>query len=222
RQTDRQTDRQNCYIADIGGSNGDIAKMMTDEGFNMILIEPTKEACVNASKKGISNIICGYVNDNDFNPKCFDDCLLSNVLEHIEKDIDFLKCLKDKMKENAKIIILVPAFQFLWNSNDNVAKHFRRYSLKRLNKAAVEAGFKVLFSSYFFSFLFLPMLAIKILERFGFIKKYDVNNETYKNRHTGGFLTNFIIKIFNKIEIKFMRLKIKIPFGTSIALVARK
>ncbi len=66
--------------------------------------------------------------------KKFDLILLADVLEHLENDKFILGDLFNKLKPNGKIIIFVPARQFLFSEFDKQIGHYRRYSFKSIKK----------------------------------------------------------------------------------------
>jgi len=72
--------------------------------------------------------------DNNYRPyfNSFDTIFALNVIEHIKDDKTAIKnCLK-LLKENGNLIILVPAYECLYNSIDKSLYHFRRYSKSSL------------------------------------------------------------------------------------------
>lgn len=56
-----------------------------------------------------------------------------NVLEHIERDVDALRHMRDVLVPGGHVVLLVPAFPALYCSLDRELFHFRRYSRKSLN-----------------------------------------------------------------------------------------
>lgn len=64
-----------------------------------------------------------------------DVALCLDVLEHVERDREFLAELVDGLKPGAHIVITVPADTRLWSEHDIIYGHYRRYdagSLRRL------------------------------------------------------------------------------------------
>ena len=56
--------------------------------------------------------------------KKFDTILMFDVLEHIEDDCEFLKnTVYPLLKDNGRIIMTVPAYQFLFSKHDINLKH---------------------------------------------------------------------------------------------------
>lgn len=67
----------------------------------------------------------------------------SNVLEHIEDDIEALKNIREKMKQGGKIAIYVPALPILFSDLDRHVGHFRRYKKKELIHKVEIAGYEI-------------------------------------------------------------------------------
>ncbi|MCX7996796.1 MAG: class I SAM-dependent methyltransferase [Patescibacteria group bacterium] len=75
--------------------------------------------------------------------KKYDSITMIDVLEHIEDDHRALKEIKRLIAPGGKLIILVPAFQFLYSERDASIGHFRRYSQSRLQKTLEDSGYTV-------------------------------------------------------------------------------
>ena len=92
--------------------------------------------------------------DPDFDNKhsdilnSFETVIALNVVEHIEDDSLAISNINKLLKINGTCIILVPAFQALYNSFDRELCHFRRYNRRALN-SLVSRNFKVIRSEYF-------------------------------------------------------------------------
>jgi SAM-dependent methyltransferase len=71
---------------------------------------------------------CGVVPDDiqDLQPET-GLYLIMDVLEHIEKDREFLERLVSFARPGSRFLITVPARQALWSQHDVTAGHFRRY-----------------------------------------------------------------------------------------------
>jgi len=63
----------------------------------------------------------------------YDTIFAMNVVEHIKDDNQAIINAKKMLKPNGHLIILVPAFQALYNSFDLALEHYRRYTRKSLN-----------------------------------------------------------------------------------------
>ena len=67
----------------------------------------------------------------------------SNVLEHIEDDVNSLKSIANKLKPNGNLILFVPAFNLLFSKIDTELGHFRRYTISDLTAKMQTAGFEI-------------------------------------------------------------------------------
>ena len=67
----------------------------------------------------------------------------SNVLEHIENDLDALKSIRKSIKPGGRLAIYVPALPMLFSDLDRKVGHFRRYKKKELISKVQAAGFTV-------------------------------------------------------------------------------
>jgi SAM-dependent methyltransferase len=58
----------------------------------------------------------------------FDTIIYIDVLEHIEKSKEEIMKIRDLLKPGGHMIILVPAYQYLFNEFDEKLGHYRRYN----------------------------------------------------------------------------------------------
>jgi hypothetical protein len=103
----------------------------------------------------------------------FDVIIYIDVLEHIEKDKAELGRATLHLKQGGYLIILSPAYQFLYSSFDKAIGHYRRYTKKTLRKASdtpnlFECRMLYLDSSSVF---------LLLLNKFIFKKKYPTKND---------------------------------------------
>lgn len=72
----------------------------------------------------------------------FDTVVLLDVLEHIEDDLGFLRRLAGCLAPGGRLVLKVPAGEWLYSPLDTAIGHFRRYSKKSLRRAFAEAGLR--------------------------------------------------------------------------------
>lgn len=214
---------------DVGGGNGYTSSIASKKGFYISLIEPNFSACINAKKRGVNEVNCGAVTDDAVLDKSISQITLLDVLEHIESDSNFLHLLNKKMVFGGSLLITVPAFNCLWSSEDVSAGHFRRYRLDVIRNLLESHGFSIVYHSYFMSFLFLPILFIRVLfEKVGLLKpQYKRTEEERKKIANAQFsqrkgLVNLVLSCFENIELGLIKRRKTIPFGSSIIVLAKK
>jgi SAM-dependent methyltransferase len=88
----------------------------------------------------------------------YDLIAVLDVVEHIKDDVAALKAMAACLKPGGKILITVPAHQWMWSAHDVVNHHHRRYSKKTLRAAIRQAGLRERKLGYFNSLLF-PLAA---------------------------------------------------------------
>lgn len=143
-------------VLDVGAGSGVFAKQLLDHDIceSAICVDPNYEK--EWEEKHNSKSI--YFRKNvESNPQTL--ILMMDVLEHVEDDIGLLRLYAEKMPADARILITVPAFQFVWSKHDTFLEHFRRYTIKSLNQSIKQAGLRPIKCNYFFGTLF-PAVAI--------------------------------------------------------------
>ena len=87
---------------------------------------------------------------------------LLDVLEHVDGDETALRSIATKLAPGGKILVTVPAYQWMWSAHDVAHHHKRRYSKRGLRSVAEAAGLKVDRIGYFNSLLFPLAAAVRI------------------------------------------------------------
>jgi len=207
-------------IIDIGGGNGYVSTFLQKNNYEVALIEPGVEGCLNAKKRGLKNVVCSTFQNIGITNNSISNIGIFDVLEHIENDLEFLKNLNSILKTEGKLFITVPAYKFLWSNEDILAGHFRRYTIKQITNVLKQAGFEVEFSSYIFSILVLPIFLFRTIPSL-FKKPKKVDLQKNMNEHKQSKSSTLLQKIWNW-EVKKISNKRKINFGTSCLIVAKK
>jgi len=207
---------------DIGGGNGFISSFLQMNGLDTILIEPGLQGIEKAKNRGLKNTFHGVLNDFDFSKSglmraagCFD------VIEHIENDIKFVSDIYNKMEVGAYFYVSVPAHNLLWSYEDIDAGHFRRYSLSQISDVLTVNRFRIIYKSYIFSFLPLPIFLTRTIKyKFKFLGRSKVNHKKdhVKNK---GISKSILSKILGWEYNRISQNK-SIPIGSSCFIIAIK
>ena len=70
----------------------------------------------------------------------YDMVAVLDVVEHIEDDVAALSGIAKRLKPGGKILVTVPAHQWMWTAHDVANQHHRRYSRATLAAAIARAG----------------------------------------------------------------------------------
>jgi len=95
----------------------------------------------------------------------YDLIAVLDVVEHIKDDVAALAAMKACLAPGGKILIAVPAHQWMWSAHDVVNHHHRRYSKATLGKAIRAAGLAPRKLGYFNSLLFPLAAAARVAGR---------------------------------------------------------
>lgn len=92
----------------------------------------------------------------------YDLIAVLDVVEHVEDDVAALAGMAKRLKPGGKILITVPAHQWMWSAHDVVNHHKRRYSKASLTAALAKAGLKWRKLRWFNSLLFPAAVAARV------------------------------------------------------------
>ena len=95
----------------------------------------------------------------------YDMVAVLDVVEHIADDVGALRAMRECLAPGGKILIAVPAHQWMWSAHDVVNHHERRYSKKTLTAAIRAAGLRPRKLGYFNSILFPLAAAARLAGR---------------------------------------------------------
>ena len=205
-------------ILDVGGGNGFVSLEIKNNGYEIALLEPSISGILNAKKRGLKKIICANFNEIDLYPNSIPAIGIFDVLEHIQNDYEFLNKIYKCLIPGGNLYVTVPAYNFLWSVEDNIAGHYRRYNLNQLKSVVKQIGLEIEYFTYIFSILPIPIFLFRTLPTKLNLKKKETKNE-HKIRN--GLTGNILHKIWDN-EIKAISNRKSIPFGGSCLLVAKK
>jgi hypothetical protein len=210
-------------LLDIGGGNGAVSAALERGGIATVLMEPSAVGAGNAKKRGLKDVICATLEQASFAPGSFTAAGLFDVIEHLEQDSSFLSGpVHSVLRKNGLLCVTVPAYRTLWSSEDELAGHFRRYTFRGLRRVLEQSGFDVLFQSYFFAPLVLPMFLMRSLpHRLGRDRGQAEVHEGAAKQHTPSKLSGAVIRALLAPELFALSRGLPIPFGTSCIALAR-
>jgi 2-polyprenyl-3-methyl-5-hydroxy-6-metoxy-1,4-benzoquinol methylase len=199
-------------ILEIGTGKGNYYQYLAKKYKSYISLDIDKEVIETAKKKYPHGIFIQADITSDEIEKFFlqklNSIIIVNVLEHIKNHEKAIENLFNILQPNGYLIILVPAFNFLFNDLDRLAGHERRYSKSEIAILLKKHG-AITKLEYF-----NPLGGL-----FWWINKF----KRHKNINSQNI--NFQIKVFDKIGIyvsRFTNLFLKKFFGQSVFCVIQK
>lgn len=200
-------------ILDVGCGTGMLLTELADIG-DVTGIDVSQLAIDFCLERGLQNVAISDGTTIPYPDESFDVVLALDVIEHIEDDAMAAREILRVLKPGGRAILFVPAFQFLWGRNDELGRHFRRYTLPELRGLCERTGFTIQRASYFNFFLFLPILLVRtIVKMLGLQSGPELES-------SGKIMNAVFYQIFN-LEYRILRF-MNLPFGVSALLVAVK
>jgi len=193
-------------VLDFGAGSGTLAEIW-QENFNVSpdCIEVDSSLVTLLKKKGL-NV---FITIKQLNQK-YSYIYSSNVLEHIQDDVQAITLLKSVLKDDGLFAIYVPACPILFTELDEEVGHFRRYTKESLRTVLEKSGFCIITMDYcdflgFFITLLLKYLRVDTTR----VLKSDAVTWTYEK---------FILPFSTYLD----RLGFRHVIGKNILVVAKK
>ena len=151
---------------------------------------------------------------------CFD------VLEHIDEDFKVISEMSKALKKNGYLFITVPQYQWMWSEIDLIDRHKRRYTKHDISKKIADANLQIVYTNCF-AFTVFPIMVLSRLFR---LRKYKPNSgksqpddkkPEYPELDIPDYLNHFF-RLLMRFDEWLIGKNVKLPFGGSIVLVAKK
>lgn len=201
-------------ILDAGCGTGGLTSKLTKLGkVTGVDISPLALSLVEKSSVSYVN---GSVNKLPFRSNSFDLIASISVLYHQRvDDVIAANEMNRVLKKSGLVIVVLPAFFWLASIHDKAVHTKKRYSLRQAEELMRGEGFKIIDKRYLFSFLFPIFMIKRIIEKLGL-----ANGGISDLQELPGWLNKFLIHLC-RIEWIVARY-IKLPFGSSLIVVAQK
>lgn len=201
-------------LVDIGAGTGILAKELNSYFSTFACDENPVELKIPVKFSFLKSIAC-TATDLPFPHNSIDIITAIDVIEHIRDERKAFLEFNRVINNSGILVIIVPAYQFLWSSWDTDLGHYRRYTEKSLRKNIEYINFKIIHLSYINTVMLIPI--------FFYRKSLSLKSYIFKKKRLEDWLPSSIInKILKKIFVKLGCLPIKFPFGVSLICIAQK
>lgn len=202
-------------ILDAGCGTGGNLRFLSQFG-EVTGVELDDNAAALARMRGPWPVLKGSLPEGmPFSGPQFDLIVLLDVLEHIDDDITSLRTLCSLLLPGGYLVLTVPAFPLLWSTHDEEHYHKRRYRAPELRKAIQRGGLELPYLSYFNTWLFPPVAAVRMARR------VFPSDKVGRDVRMPGTIINGILKSIFGSERHWIG-RVRMPFGVSLLAVARK
>jgi protein-L-isoaspartate O-methyltransferase len=158
-------------VLEVGAGAGFITRELAKRGRHIVALEPPSEphSQLVENVQSLTNVV---VHQQTLQPfvgeghrtgqemPTFDSVVHINVLKHIEDVVAELGLANSVLAPGGRVVIVVPAHQWLFSKVDRLTGHFRRYSKKSRRDVVLAADLRVLDVHYFDSVGLIPYLVI--------------------------------------------------------------
>lgn len=208
-----------AHIVEIGaGAGGNLPMLQAiaaEQGGSVTAVEQDLLSRERAIKLSGLDVQAGTLPDDMPALAQSDLILLLDVLEHILEDASALKYVATLLKPDGRVLITVPAFNFLWSDHDRAHHHCRRYTRKGLARVLRETGFEIERITYFNSLLFPVILAARLIGNLLPRRHSPSGDVSMPGRAANQVLT----KIF--ASETYLLSKTDLPVGVSVLAIAK-
>ena len=117
-----------------------------------------------ARRRATGEVIEGSILEMPFAADSFDLAVSLDVIEHLQDDLAALKELRRVVAPGGRLLVTVPAYQWLWSGHDEINHHHRRYTRRSLLAVAQQAGWECARTTYFNSLLLPVAILLRALD----------------------------------------------------------
>jgi 2-polyprenyl-3-methyl-5-hydroxy-6-metoxy-1,4-benzoquinol methylase len=147
-------------ILEIGSGIGNISDFFINDNQQLTLSDIRQNYVDILRKKhegkpNLNEVMLLDIIDPDFDKKfaayfeTFDSIYALNIVEHVADDKLAIANMRKLLKPGGNMVILVPAYQKLYNVFDKELEHYRRYTLKQLDGIMRANELEVIHHQYF-------------------------------------------------------------------------
>ena len=203
-------------ILDVGCGTGGMLTSL--EAFGEVEgIDSDPSAIAFCHERGISSAKLADSPPIPFPDHAFDLVTSFDVLEHVDDDAALLGEIHRVLAPGGIFVAAVPAYEMLWGRQDEVAHHRRRYRARDLSRRLADSKLEPRKVSYFNTFLFAPIAAIRLGRRL--LRRASPPSSSDFDLTSEGKLNNLLARIFCA-EAPLVK-RWGFPFGVSIVAVAQ-
>ncbi len=154
-------DLMGSCILEVGAGIGNITGYIAEDTERQVILVDIMDEFIGilknkyGSNKNVKIFKCDVLDEEFINLVSdfrIDTVLCINVLEHLRDDLKALCHIKKVMRSGGRLIIIAPAFKFLYSRWDKTVGHYRRYARRELMQLLDSAGFKVN-EAYYMNFI---------------------------------------------------------------------
>lgn len=152
-------------ILEVGAGTGHTARALLQDGYSHLSVgEIHRTGLLYARSYGLTRLYQFDLRAVPFVAE-FDAVALFDVIEHIAEEDTVAANLRAMLRPGGRVLLTVPAHQWLWSRIDELSGHHRRYTTRSMTELLERNGFDVIECRYFFTALVPALLVRSLLAR---------------------------------------------------------
>lgn len=203
---------------EIGAGNGFVAGHLAGHGLETVAVEPMPRGAENCARRGLPTVR-GRMEQLALPDSSLPAVGCFDVIEHLKSPEEFLGEVHRVLAPGGRLLLTVPALQFLWSQEDDFSGHQTRYTRGSLDSLVERCGFERIDSGYFMMCMVPLVFLLRTLPYLmGRRSSDEVLSERAKSHlsasGSGGVLDELLTLVL-RLESKLAGL-LNLPLGTSV------
>jgi SAM-dependent methyltransferase len=210
-------------VLEVGCGTGNVLRALKKACQNgkVVGLDLWLDGLRHAQTRSSAFLVQGDVRNCPFG-KSFDLIGMFDVLEHVPEDLETLSALRSLLGPGGKLLLTVPAHQYLWSYFDEAALHCRRYSCDEIRRKLTAAGFEVEFlSQYMASIWPLVWVFRRMNGRSQPSHPSSARTRAAKEFRVIPVVNNILLFLLN-LEVRWLASGYRLPIGSSLIVIARR
>ncbi|MGE3818056.1 MAG: class I SAM-dependent methyltransferase [Isosphaeraceae bacterium] len=206
-------------ILDAGcGTGATLAFLRGDRAFGL---EYSAEAFIFLRRRGLARLARGSVDRIPFADGSFDAILSADVLCCLGSpgDLDALREFRRVLKPGGRLVMNLPAYQWLRSGHDQAVHTRRRYTRGELGRLLTQADLRIRTNSYRNSILFPIVVLVRLAQR---LVTRSSSRIPHSDLRPLPAVLNWTLSLPLLLENRLIRLGFRFPFGLSAYVVAER
>jgi SAM-dependent methyltransferase len=200
------------WLVDLGGGSGGVTAMLGWPRDRVIVVEGHPELATRARERHGLATLRTSVRHVPLADRAAGVVCLLDVIEHFPHPVDVLREATRVLAPDGRLVVNVPAHQWLWSAFDDRVGHVRRYTPAALRADLAAVRFGPLLLTHIFSWLVPPMwLKRKLLS--GGAVEIGHDQDSWAIDHAARALTFAERALLGRVAL---------PIGTSVLCVATR
>jgi SAM-dependent methyltransferase len=210
----RRTGGHDGFLADVGAGAGGVTAMVGWDPDAVAVLEAGDALVHHARHVNGMPAVRAAVAPVPLAATSVDVVCLLDVIEHLPDPAPALAEAARVLRADGRLVVNVPAHQWLWSSADVHLGHHRRYDRRMLLAQLGAAGFEPVLLTHVFSWLVPPVWVERRLRKAG-------DEAPPLGLDRSSFLIDRAAMVLTTVE-RLLLGRVPLPFGTSLLCVATR